>query len=285
MFTQKDQDSVFDANDYLPRLFSEASSRVHDKKSLFFWPNCDSSKEADKYFGLNGIESRHIDGYMPDSLIEEILRWHKMPGYKALHCADLLSYGHDDKGIDCVGVMRLSRSLPMLMQRLGRGTRPDCEVDRYKNAESRKMAISESSKPNCKVLDLMIQLGDVKNKFAESTSLISEDDSEREFIRDEMRKSGKPISMAELEGKLKAKRETDKEKQLAKLAEDAANAALKRPKRNVYFWDIVNAFHVGPPASSKQMGYLGYLGYNGPKDLTKLQASKIIARYQPKQTA
>jgi superfamily II DNA or RNA helicase len=286
MFTQEDEDSVFDSGAYLPRLFAEAASRCHDKKALFFWPNCDSSKEADKYFRLNGIESRHVDGYMNDNEIDEILKWHKQPGYKALHNCDLLYFGHDDKAIDCIGVMRLLRSLSKLKQILGRGTRPNCDVDSHEDAETRKMAISESEKPSCKVLDLMIQLGDVKNKFAESTCLITEDEKEREFIRDEMRKAGRPISMAEIESKLKAKRTTDKERQLAPLAEDAANSALKRGKKEPYFWDIINR-NFGPSdnASPAQMGYLKSLGYKGPLDINKIQASRIIARFKPKQTA
>ncbi len=138
------------------------------------------------------------------------------------------TYGYDNPTIDCVGIMRLSRSIPMLKQRLGRGTRPAISVDLYDTSEARRNAIASSVKPSCKVLDLMLQLGEVQNKFADATELITEDADEKRFIREEMRKAGKSLTMDEIDGKLKAKRETDREKQLAKLAEDAANAAERR---------------------------------------------------------
>jgi superfamily II DNA or RNA helicase len=279
MWTEKDEVEVFSGKDYLPRLFAEAASRVGDKKALFFWPNCDSSKEADKHFNANGIESKHVDGYMPKSEINAILEWFKKPGYKSLHNADLLSFGYDNPSIDCVGIMRLSRSIPMLKQRLGRGTRPICAVDNYPDAESRKAAIAESDKPSVKVLDLMIQLGAVKNKFAESTSLITDNDDEKSFIREEMRKAGKAMSMEEIQSKLKVKRETDKEKMLAKLAEDAANAALRRPSKEPYYADILRSPAYGEDASQKQVWFLKSLGYTGAKHIRKSQASRIISRF------
>ena len=279
MWTEKDEVEVFSGKDYLPRLFAEAASRVHDRKALFFWPNCDSSKEAEKHFNELGISSKHVDGYMDKKSINEILAWFKEPGYKSLHNADLLSFGYDNPSIDCVGIMRLSRSIPMLKQRLGRGTRPLCPVDRYPDAATRKMAIAESEKPSVKVLDLMIQLGAVKNKFAESTALITDNDEEKAFIRDEMRKAGKPLSMGEIESKLKVKRETDKEKMLAKLAEDAGNAALKRPRKEPFYADILSKHCFGEDATKKQIGFLRSMGYTGKTDIFKHQASKIIARF------
>jgi superfamily II DNA or RNA helicase len=281
MWTEKDESEVFSAGAYLPRLFAESASKCHDKKSLFFWPNCDSSKEAEKHFQDNGIESRHVDGYMTKQEIAEILEWFKSPGFKALHNADLLSYGYDNPTIDCIGIMRLSRSIPMLKQRLGRGTRPICNVDQFDDAELRKMAIAQSEKPTCKVLDLMIQLGAVKNKFAEPTCLITDNEEEKEYIREEMRKSGRAMSMQELEGKLKVHRATNKEKMLAKLAEDAANAALKRPnmKKEPWYGDILKSHITGIPITPKQLGFLKSLGYTGPEKVTKYQASRLIGRF------
>jgi len=280
MFTEKDESEVFSAGDYLPRLFAEAASRCHDKKALLFWPNCDSSKEAVKHFHESGIDSRHVDGYMAKLEINAILEWFRLPGFKSLHNADLLSYGYDNPTIDCVGIMRLSRSIPMLKQRLGRGTRPICNVDRYLDADTRKMAIAESEKSSCKVLDLMIQLGEVQNKFADPTCLITDSTEEKEFIRDEMRKAGRALSMEEIEGKLKVRRETDRNKMLNKLAEDAANSALKRKNYDQPFYnDIFHRNQNGESASSKQLYFLRSLGYRDRQDLTKKQASQLISRF------
>lgn len=284
-FTQEDEETVFDAGNYLPRLFAEAASRATNDKSLFFWPNCDSSREASSYFNASGVESRHADGYMSKATLNETLEWFRSPGAKALHNADLYSYGFDAPFITLVGIMRISRSIPMLKQRLGRGTRPLCRVDDYPTAEGRRAAIAASAKPRCKVLDLMLQLGDVQNKFATATSLITEDEKEREFIEEERRK-GKAFTMEQLEQKLRVKRETDKEEMLAKLAEDAANAAARRMRGNdIYIGDIINRTYAndrGEQPSEKQVAFMRSLGVPlnlSTVTITKLQASKIISRY------
>lgn len=266
-FTEEDEAGLFDQNEYLPRLFNESAARVHESKALMFWPNCKSSEEASTHFKKCGIESRHIDGYQPDAVQKATLAWFATPGPKVLHNADLLSYGYDNPSIDCVGIMRLSRSIPMLKQRLGRGTRALCPVDLYPTPEERKQAIADSEKPKCRILDLMIQLGDVKHTFADATALITDDEQERAYLREERAKPGVKFTAEELANKLKVKREVDEEKALAKLAEDAANAALKaNSKRSGPYLEHIlrqpvrNGWSV---ASSKQMDFLRRLNYNG----------------------
>ena len=265
-FTQEDEDGIFSKEDYLPRLFAESAQRSTDRKSLFFWPNCKSSDEAANHFNLAGVESKHGDGYMTKPKLAEILEWFKTPGPKALHNADLWSYGFDAPFIQQVGIMRLSRSLPMLKQRIGRGTRPLCRVDNYPTAELRREAIRISDKPSCRILDLMLQLGDVKNKFADATALITEDDEEREHLR-KQRKAGVAMSMEEIEGKLKMKRKVDEDKALARLAEDAANAAARHrvTHNGPYLLHILGrkAKPHWKEASERQIAYARHLGFRG----------------------
>lgn len=288
MWTEKDETELFSTNDYLPRLFAESAARLHETlPSLYFWPSCDASREANAHFQSMGIQSRHVDGYMSKPQIAEILEWFYGPGRKALHNADLLSYGYDNPSIGLVGIMRISRSIPMLKQRLGRGTRPACVVDGIPTAEERRAAIAASIKPQCRVLDLMIQLGDVKNTFADSTALITADPEEREFLREERKKLGRQLTMEEIEGKLKARRETDKEKQLAKLAEDAANAARKsKRQREIFISDILSRSVGNTPASDKFLAFVREtIRRNNficqfPDDITSAQLMKIKLRVE-----
>lgn len=288
MFTEKDESEVFSAGEYLPRLFSESAARCHDKHGLMFWPSTDASKEAAAHYNSNGVESRHIDCYMSDSEIEDVKTWFKSPGPKTCHCADYFSYGYDNPLIDCVGLMRICRSIPMTKQRIGRGTRANCVIDGLPDATARKQVIAGSVKPRFQILDLMIQLGDIENKFADATCLISEDNEEREFVRQEGRKAGTSFTMEELEGKLKAKRETDKEKQLAKLAEDAANAAEKRKSvvsNHQWYVDKVVNEMFNPnhkPAERWMYGKLNAMGANIPREtkLSGYQFFKIRDRFE-----
>jgi len=256
MWTEKDEMNVFSTNEYLPRLFAESAARSHGKHGCLFWPSCDASKEAAAHFKAAGIDAKHVDGYMKESEIEEFYEWFKTPGPKCGMNADLLSYGYDNPLIDLVGLMRIQRSIPMMKQRIGRATRCLCPVDLYDTAEARKAAIAASTKPIFTILDLMIQVGDVAHTFADPTALISADPEEREFIRQENRKAGKPLTQEEIAGKLKAKRQTDKDAQLAKLAEDAANAAEKRriqgEQKPVFIGDILKRYNPNhKPASDK----------------------------------
>lgn len=289
-FTEEDESNLFSTNDYLPRLFREAASRSHGKRGLFFWPNCASSEDAAAAFRDAGLESRHVDGYMSKNTIADLLEWFKAPGSRCLHNADLLSYGYDNPSIDLIGIMRLSRSIPMLKQRLGRGTRPLCRVDDYDTAESRVAAIESSVKPSVKVLDLMIQLGEVKNKFATPTALITEDDDDRKWLEEERRKNPLiPLTIEEMSNMLKVKKETDREKMLAKLAEDAANAARRASVKKAppYIADILrNRDPAHKPASDAFIKHVRRLGAEiPPGDYSAFQIMRVKVRLEKQKVA
>lgn len=287
MWTQKDEDGVFDEGEYLPRMFREAASRAHDRHGLFFWHGRGPSKEATKYFNAEGIESRHIDCYLSNNQIKDIKAWFAQPGPKACHCSDYFNYGYDNPLIDLIGMMRIRRSVPMMKQNLGRGTRPAIRVDDYATADERRAAIASSAKPHCRVLDLMLRMGEVANKFADPTALITDDPKERDFVKEAMRKEGRAVTMEELELKLKAKRHTDFEKQLIKQAEDAANAARKATckRGEPYIEHILRRPHNGKDASEKAMWYLRKLGFNRDIRLSAQQAYLITDLYKSRKEA
>lgn len=269
-WSDAEEEAVFSRDSYLPRLFTEAAAESYGHKALMFWPGCKASEEAAKAFRLDGIDSRHVDGYMSKTEIGEILEWFKSPGAKACHNADLLSYGYDNPSIDLVGIMRLSRSLPMLKQRIGRATRPfEANVDNYPTSELRRAAISASPKPTFKILDLMLQMGEAQSSFATCGELITSDKDEAEYIR-KARKPGVQIDLNEMGELLRVKR-SDDEKALTKLAQDAANAAekLKLRGKEPYYGHILKRMrHNGKPASEPALRYLKRLGYTGPSHLT-----------------
>jgi len=246
---ENEEGELFSTNNYLPRLFAESSKYLPHRKSLLFWPNCTSSMEATKHYQSLGFQARHIEGEggpakMTKKQIQEVLEWFKEPGERVLSNCELLSTGFDQPDIDQVGIMRVIRSIPLIKQMVGRGTRTACVVDGLSDADARKAAIAASKKPKLRVLDLMIQLSSIEHTFADVTALITEDKAEREFIREQQRQAGRQLSIEEIESKLKAKRETDRDAALAKLAEDAANAARKaQQQRTIFVGDILAAFN------------------------------------------
>ncbi len=234
MWTEADE--TLSLADDLPRIFEAAAKVSEGRKTLAFWSNCNSSVEADKYFKAHGLDSMHVEGpggpaQMNRENVNEVIEWFKQPGPRILSNCQLLTTGFDQPDIDQIIMGRLVRSEPLVRQMLGRGTRAACVIDGLPDASARKVAIAGSAKPFCRVQDLMIQLGEVRNRFADASVLITQDDTERKWIKELTREAGKPFTMSELENKLRAKRDTDKDAALAKLLEDTANAQKKNKLR------------------------------------------------------
>lgn len=255
-FSEEDEIEVFSSGEYLPRLFAETAQRAHGRRGLLFWPNVDSSKAAAEHFNANGIETKHADGYMEKEEIREILAWFREGGPRCLMNSKLLEMGYDNPMIDAVGIMRITQSIPSIKQMVGRATRANCVIDGLPNAEARRAAIAASVKPKFKLWDLMIQIEDMKHSFADVSALITSDPGERSYLKEEEKQAGRQLTLDEIECKLKARRETDAERQLAKLAEDAANSARKREAlRTVYVGDILLQ-PVGQRATDKHVSFI-----------------------------
>lgn len=256
--SEKEESEIFSTGEYLPRLFKETAARAVGRRGLLFWANVDSSKAAAEYYRAEGIETMHADGYMPKEKIRDILAWFREGGPRCLMNSKLLEMGYDNPMIDAVGIMRITKSVPAIKQMIGRATRANCIIDGLATAEERRAVIAASVKPKFKLWDLMIQIADMEGSFADVTALITSDPSERAFIKEEEKAAGRQLTMDEIEGKLKAKRDTDKGAQLAKQAEQAANSARKREAlRSVYVGDILLRYYPDrTQASEKFVGFV-----------------------------
>ena len=217
--TWKEEDEESLLQTYLHSIFGESASLVDGRKALFFWPGVTPSKEANSFFQKSNIASRHIDGYMSKTKRGEILDWFRETETGVLHNSDLLSYGYDNKTIDCIGIMRLGRSLPLLLQRLGRGTRVLPTVDGAGGRDERHRIIGGSKKAHCLVIDLMLQLDGIKHRFAQVSDLVTGDKEEREWLRRERAKlNNDNLSLDDLENLCKKRRLDNEQKQLQKLS-------------------------------------------------------------------
>jgi superfamily II DNA or RNA helicase len=285
--TENEEAEIFDKEDYLPRLFAESAKEVAGKKALMFWPGCKASERATELMTANGLECKHVDGYMSKNQIAAILEWFKNCKNGVLNNADLLSYGYDNPSINVVGIMRLQKSIPMLLQRIGRGTRTvrnadGVGIDDCADSIERRAYIQNSPKPECLILDLMLQIEGVKHNFATAGSLITSDPVEQEFIR-QQRKAGVNVNLKELDDLIKTKRTLDEEKSLVRLAEDAANAARKKKYPTPYIKHIINSpkFSRGKPASSGALLYLKRkYNFTPVGQLTAQQAYMITEAYK-----
>lgn len=92
-----------------------------NKKAIVFCPNIDSSKELVESFNYKGLNARHVDCYMNDR--EDILKWFEETPGAILSNYGILTTGFDCPTIEVVILYRATKSLPLFLQMVGRGSR------------------------------------------------------------------------------------------------------------------------------------------------------------------
>lgn len=102
-------------------LARAVADEIWDRKALIFLPRCDVSLAFARALCEEGVFTKHVQGVSDDRC--EQLQWFAEPGPKALCNAMLLTEGYDCPDIDCVVILRATRSRALYCQMIGRGTR------------------------------------------------------------------------------------------------------------------------------------------------------------------
>lgn len=107
-----------------PRLAAVADAvadEIWARKTLVFLPLCETSESFAAALRERGIDARHVAGDSPDRA--ELLAWFATPGPKTLCNAMLLTEGYDEPSVDCLVMLRATKSSALYAQMVGRGTR------------------------------------------------------------------------------------------------------------------------------------------------------------------
>jgi superfamily II DNA or RNA helicase len=91
------------------------------KKAIVFCPNIDSSIELVKSFQEKGLPAKHVDCYMNNR--DEIIEWFENTEGAILSNYGILTTGFDCPTIEVVILYRATKSLPLFLQMVGRGSR------------------------------------------------------------------------------------------------------------------------------------------------------------------
>lgn len=91
------------------------------KKAIVFCPNIDSSKELVQSFIDKGLPAMHVDCYMSNR--DEIIDWFENTPGAILSNYGILTTGFDCPTIEVVILYRATKSLPLFLQMVGRGSR------------------------------------------------------------------------------------------------------------------------------------------------------------------
>jgi superfamily II DNA or RNA helicase len=143
--------------DVIDALRKYASNR----KTLIFLPLIETSEIFAEALASAGFDAKHVSGQSKDR--REILEWYATPGPKILCNSMLLTYGFDQPDIDCILLLRPTRSNVLYCQGIGRGTR-----------------IAEGKK-DLLVLDPLWLVND--HKLCTPAVLVADDNPDQELIR------------------------------------------------------------------------------------------------------
>lgn len=94
-----------------------------NQKALVFAPNVESSIELVESFNEKGLQAKHVDCYMSDIERKSTLKWFEDTPGAILSNYGILTTGFDCPSIEVVILYRATKSLPLFLQMVGRGSR------------------------------------------------------------------------------------------------------------------------------------------------------------------
>lgn len=196
--------------------------------------------------------------------------------------------GFDAPKTALVANCRPTKSEAIYLQIIGRATRPLAGiVDGIDMAEDRKLAIAESAKPHCVILDFVGNAG--RHKLQSVGNVLAGDKVDPIDLENALKiakKEGETVDIIELANKVKQAREESEKRRLeAKKKREmtrhrADSVDYRTADVDLFRGDAWTAKHEKPPkerASAKQIFMLKKLGYRGDMSgLSKRQASGMI---------
>lgn len=123
-FTISSIASLFNEENINYHIFKEWKENAGDRKTIFFLSSLDHSKALESLFRYHGVSCAHIDGSLPKSKRKYILEEFKAGRIRVLFNMDILTEGYDDPSVECIALVRPTKSLNLYTQIIGRGLRP-----------------------------------------------------------------------------------------------------------------------------------------------------------------
>jgi superfamily II DNA or RNA helicase len=114
---------LFDKTKLYEGVFENYQRLTLNKKTIIFAPNVKSSLLLVEKLSNKGLPIKHIDGNTPDKERKEILKWFKQTSNALISNVGILTAGFDEPNIEVVILYRATKSLPLFLQMVGRGSR------------------------------------------------------------------------------------------------------------------------------------------------------------------
>lgn len=187
---------------YLAQIARALRQYAPGRRTLAFLPLIATSKKFVEACRAEGLRSEHVDGYDAERGLK--LGYFESCNYDVLSNAMLLTEGFDDPGIDCVLVLRPTKSRALYAQMIGRGTR------------------THPLKDNLLILDFLWL--HERHSLAKPASLVARDEDEAEVMTKmaEDANGGEAQDLLDLQGEATGQREESLRKRLLENASKKA---------------------------------------------------------------
>lgn len=248
-YSQSDLGHAIDPHIF--RLAEILKENASDRKTVVFLPLIETSKQFAAACNELGLKAVHVDGKDSQALNED---------WQVVCNASLLSTGWDCPQIDCVYILRLTKSFELYSQMIGRGTRI-CE-----------------GKKDLLILDPLFQSAD--HRLCRPASIIARDGLHKDTLQEKL-DQGLFIDLQDADDASKVdylkaiqkrieETKTNKSKTI-----DAYEMAVSLADDELMNYEACFAWEKRP-ASEKQLETLAAMGFDVDTVKNKGHASKII---------
>jgi superfamily II DNA or RNA helicase len=114
---------LFEKTQLYEGVYENYQRLTPNKKAIIFAPNIKSSLLLVEKLSDKGLPIKHIDGNTQDKEREHILKWFKETPNALISNVGILTAGFDEPNIEVVILYRATKSLPLFLQMIGRGSR------------------------------------------------------------------------------------------------------------------------------------------------------------------
>lgn len=160
-YSEEELGRLMESKEALSQLAVPTVEKAGDRRTLIFCPTVKVARMLAAYiteqYKDEGRRAESISGSSPDELRQDVFRRHQAGDFQFLVVCGLCREGYNDPGLECVAILRPTKSRSLAEQMKGRGCRPLRGVlhPGLKTPEERRAAIAASAKPHCLIIDLV----------------------------------------------------------------------------------------------------------------------------------
>lgn len=215
---------------YLDKIAEEMVTYAKDRKTVVFLPLVETSKKFCRYLRKYGFKAAEVNGNSQDRA--EVLKDFEDGKYDVLCNSMLLTEGWDCPSVDCIIVLRATKSRALYSQMVGRGTR------------------LHEGKENVLLLDFLWNTE--RHELCRPAHLISKDEDVAKKMTEKLEEAAAPINIEELEKESESDVVAEREQALAEKLKE-----MKKRKRK-----LVDPLQFEMSIQSEDLsGYVPSFGY------------------------